>query len=247
MESTKFSLEGKTILITGASSGIGMQTAIETSRLGANLILTARNVERLNKTLNKCIKGDNKIITADLTNYEELTKLVLQIKKLDGIVHSAGIVNYIPSQFINEKNIYELMDINYKSPAMLTSLLLRKKKINEIASIVFISSIAAINSAYGASQYASSKAAIEGYSRTLAIEIAPKKMRSNCLQPAIVKTKMVSNYQEKTKISDQEISNLEKDLPLGFGTAKDVANAIVFLLSNESRWITGQSIKMGNY
>ena len=246
MESTKFSLEGKTILITGASSGIGMQTAIECSTAGANLIITARNKKRLTNTLNLCKKGNHKIIVADLTNQDEIKVLVSQIEKLDGIVHSAGVVNYIPTQFITDKNIYELMDVNYKAPVLLTSLLIRKKKFNKMASIVFISSIASQAPAYGGGQYSSSKAAIEGYSRTLAIEIAPKKMRSNCLLPTIVKTDMIYNSREKLLINDDAITNYEKQLPLGFGSAKDIADTSVFLLTDESRWITGQSIKMGN-
>jgi len=247
MESTKFSLKNKTILITGASSGIGMQTAIECSIAGANLIITARNKERLTETLSKCKKGDHKIIIADLTKQDDVKDLVSQIDKIDGIVHSAGVVNYIPTQFITEKNIYELMDVNYKAPVLLTSLLIRKKKFNKMSSIVFISSIASAQPAYGGGQYSSSKSAIEGYSRTLAVEVSPKQMRSNCLLPTIVKTDMIYNSREKLLINDEAIINYEKQLPLGFGSAKDIADASIFLLADESRWITGQSIKMGNF
>lgn len=246
MASTKFNLEGKTILITGASSGIGMQTAIEASMLNADLIITGRNEDRLNECLNKCKKGNHKAIIADLTKYDELINLVSQIEKLDGIVHSAGIVNYVPAQFINEDNVYELMDVNYKAPVLLTSNLLRKKKFNKMASIVFISSIASEAPAYGGSQYSSSKSAIEGFSRTLAIELSPKKIRSNCLLPTIVKTDMIDNSREKLLVDDASITNYEKQLPFGFGSAKDIADASMFLLSNEAKWITGQSIKMGN-
>ena len=244
MESTKFSLKGKTILITGASSGIGMQTAIECSIAGANLILTARNEERLTETLNKCKKGNHKIIVADLKNQNEITNIISEIDKIDGVVHSAGIAEYMPCKFINEKNIYEIMDINFKAPVLLTSLLLRKKKLNKMASIVFISSIASKLPSFGVSLYSSSKAAIEGYSRSLAIEIADKQMRSNCLLPTFVETELLDGA--KNIASDQSIEKYKNLLPLGFGSTTDVANSCVFLLSDEAKWITGENIKLGS-
>ena len=143
MASTKFSLEGKTILITGASSGIGKETAIQTSSMGAKLILTGRNKKRLEETLGLCKKGNHLIVTADLLKQEQLKELVSKIDtKIDGIVHSAGISDFVISKFIDEKSIYEMMDVNFKIPVLLTALLLRKKKFNKKASMVFLSSIA---------------------------------------------------------------------------------------------------------
>lgn len=244
MVSNKFSLKGKKILITGASSGIGKQTAIEASKVGAELIITGRNEKRLNETLSLCEKGNHLTIIADLLNHEQLMTVISKIDgKIDGIVHSAGIVEYMPCKFLTEKNVYEVMDTNYKAPVLLTSYLLRKKKLNNMSSIVFISSIASSMPTYGGSLYTSSKSAIEGFSRALASEIAPKKMRSNCILPAFVETNMLTKV--RNTITKDGIDKYKTELPLGFGEPKDVANTCVFLLSNESRWITGENIKMG--
>jgi NAD(P)-dependent dehydrogenase (short-subunit alcohol dehydrogenase family) len=243
MESNKFSLEGKKILITGASSGIGKQTAIEASKLGAELVLTGRDEKRLNETLSLCEKGNHKLIIADLLVHEQLKNVVSEISKLDGIVHSAGAVEYMPCKFINEKNVYEMMDVNYKTAVLITSYLLRKKKLNNMASIVFISSIASVLPAFGGSLYSSAKAALEGFSRALSVEIAAKKMRSNCLLPTLVETDLLDKARKV--VSAHGINQYETQLPLGFGEPEDVANTAIFLLSDEAKWITGQSIKMG--
>ena len=191
-----------------------------------------------------CKKGNHKAIIADLEKQDQIKELIYQVDtKLDGIVHSAGAVNFLPAKFINENNIYEMMDINYKSAVLLNSLLLRKKKFKEMASMVFISSIASAFPVYGGGLYAVSKAALEAYSRTLTIEIAPKKMRSNCLLPTFVETRLLDNTKET--VSANSIERLKQLLPLGIGYPIDIANTCIFLLSDESRWITGQNIKMG--
>jgi NAD(P)-dependent dehydrogenase (short-subunit alcohol dehydrogenase family) len=221
-----------------------MQTAIECSKAGANLIITGRNNKRLSATLNKCEKGNHKTIIADLTKQDDINNLISQINNIDGVVHSAGIAEYMPCKFISEENFYNIMDINFKAPVLITSLLLRKKKLNKQASIVFISSIASRLPSFGVSLYASSKAAIEGFSRSLSIEIASKKMRSNCLSPTFVETELLDGA--KNIVSNESIEKYKNLLPLGFGTTADVANASIFLLSDESKWITGESIKLGS-
>ena len=155
----KFSLEGKKVLITGASSGIGKQTAIEASQMGAELFITGRNKERLNETHTLCKKGNHKTISADLTNHDELMSVINNIdSKIDGVVHCAGSVEYMPCSFINEKTVLEMMEINFKTSVLITSYLLRKKKLNKMASIVFLSSIASTKPYFGGSLYSSSKA-----------------------------------------------------------------------------------------
>ena len=242
MVSTKFSLKDKTILITGASSGIGKQSAIEISNSGANLIITGRNKTNLKKTLALCKKGNHKLIISDLTNNIQLENLVSKIDKIDGIVHSAGISNSVISKFINSDIIYEMMDINFRAPVLLTSLLLRNKKINKEASLIFMSSIATIYPVIGSALYTSSKSALEGFVKTLSLEIAPKKMRANCLLPSFVDTPMINEI--KPLINDKTIASNENLLKLGIGTPTDVANTIIFLLSDEARWITGENIKI---
>ena len=140
--SHNFHLNGKKILITGASSGIGKSTAIMAADLGADLIITGRDPEKLNMTLSMLKEGDHQVLIADLTKADDIEQIVSKTKQLDGIVHSAGATDYMPAHFINEKNIDQLANINYKAPVILTSRLIRKKKLNQNGAVVFISSIA---------------------------------------------------------------------------------------------------------
>src|SRR5699024_326181 len=136
-----FSLENHCVLVTGASSGIGAQTAISISEMGGKLILSARNKERLQKVKSQMVGECHQIITADLTRQQDLENLVKELPKLDGLVQSCGIVRPFPVEFIGEKHIDEMFDVNYKAPVLLTSRLLKKKKIRPRASLVFMSSI----------------------------------------------------------------------------------------------------------
>ncbi|NVO20916.1 MAG: SDR family oxidoreductase [Bacteroidetes bacterium] len=238
-----FDLTGKTILVTGASSGIGKEAARIISLSGANVILTGRNNERLEEALSN-LKGDGNLsISADLTKSDELSILVDQVPALDGVVFSAGITGHLPAKFIGNEDLSNFFDINYKAPVLLMSLLLRKKKINSKASLVFLSSIATKYPYFGGSLYGSTKAAIEAYSRVLAIELAPKGIRSNCISPSFVRTPMVEGAAET--ISKEVMEKFEKMMPLGFGEPNDVANAIVYLLSDASKWVTGSNMVLG--
>ncbi len=244
MASNKYNLSGKTILITGASSGIGMQAAIDISKQGGNCFITGRNKLRLQKTFGELKSGIHQLFIADLTDDSKIKELVKTVPQLDGIVHSAGITEYFPIQFIENKYIDSLMNINFKAPAILTSQLIRRKKINKNASIVFISSIATKFPYFGGALYIASKMALEGYSKALALEFSKKGIRSNCILPAFVNTPMVKNA--KKTVSPENITKFEKILPLSFGTPMDVSNTIIFLLSEQSTWITGETIKLGS-
>ena len=237
----KFSLNKHRILITGASSGIGRACAIETSSLGAHCILVARNEKELKNTAKLC-KGPTEIYLTDLTNDNEIKTLVGKIENLNGIVHCAGIISPRPVNFLKRKNLNEVFNINYYAPVILTSELLQAKKMENGASFVFISSISSKHPYFGATSYTSSKAALEAFSRTLALELAPKKMRSNVLMPGMVKTQMME--ETKQAFGDENFKNYESSYPLGFGEVTDVANAVCFLLSDEARWITGSELKM---
>ena len=235
-------LNDKFILVTGASSGIGMQTAISISNMGGKLVLTGRNKENLKHTFEQ-LKGEgHHVITADLLKEGERNKLIDELPMLDGIVHSAGTVNPFPIRFIDQIKLDETMNINYEIPVLLMSGIMRKKKINPKASIVFLSSVSGQHPHKGGSLYASSKAALEAFSKALALEVHLQGIRSNCVSPAMVKTAMydVAEKGMSKEIMDEHI----KQYPLGVGYPEDVANAIIFLLSDASRWITGINITL---
>jgi NAD(P)-dependent dehydrogenase (short-subunit alcohol dehydrogenase family) len=237
-----FSLKNKKILITGASSGIGAEAALTCAKMGATVILTARNRERLKKTYNLLPEGNHSIIGADLTINEEIEELVYQITQIDGIVHSSGIVRPFPVKFIGTKQIDEMFNINYKGPVLLTSKLFRAKKIKKGASLVFMSSISSKFPHKGGALYSGTKAALNTYSKTIALEYASQKIRSNVISAAMVKTPL---FEEAEKAITKEMMDKHgEQYPLGFGEPKDIANAIVYLLSNASKWITGTELVM---
>ena len=235
-------LNGKHILVTGASSGIGRQIAIDAAELGAKLIITGRNLNELKKTLSQ-LKGHHTCIEADLTKINELKKMSAELSPLDGIVHCAGIVKPVPVKFIKEQQIDEVFSINFKSVVLLNTELLLHKKINNNASIVLISTISTLYPYFGGSIYIASKAALEGYGKTLALELSTKKIRVNILQPALVKTAIYQSTIESA-FNEEEMKKYEKQYPLGIGEVQDVANAACYLLSEKSKWITGTCIPM---
>ncbi len=238
-----FNLSEKKILITGASSGIGKQTAIAISEYGGNVFITAREQKRLNETF-KQLKGNNhQSFTADLTDEKQIHNLIENLPELNGVVYCAGITCHIPAKFIRSQDISQIFKINYEAPVLLSGKLLSKKRLKNNSSIVFLSSIATKHPYFGGALYGSTKSAIEAYSKVLALELAPKGIRSNCISPTFVKTPMVDDT-EKT-ISKETLQKIEKMHPLGFGEPSDVANAIVFFLSDASRWITGANLILG--
>ena len=238
-----YSFSGKTVLVTGATSGIGKQSAIDLSAAGATLIITGRNKERLNETI-QLLKGEgHTLFIADLTEFDSLGTFAESLPVLNGIVHSAGVTGHLPAKFIGVNDISEVMRVNYMAPVLLTAALLRKKKVAANASIVFLSSITTKYPYYGGALYGSSKAAIEAYSRVLSIELAVKGIRSNCVSPSFVRTPMVDDA-GKT-ISNEVLEKFEKMMPLGFGEPSDVSNAILYLLSDASKWVTGSNMVLG--
>ncbi|MFN3918440.1 MAG: SDR family NAD(P)-dependent oxidoreductase [Flavobacteriales bacterium] len=236
-------LSGKHIVITGASSGIGRETCLLLAQAGAKITGIARNETELNELLNQLKKINNeehRVVGCDLSNHESLEGLVSKLNSCDGIVHAAGIVSPLPVKFIRKKHLDKVWNINTYAPILLTAQLLSEQKINEEASIVFISSISTRHPYFGGAMYVSSKAAIEAYSRNLGLELVGKKIRSNVVSPALVKTKI---FNQTIEASDAEkLKEYENNYPFGFGEPIDIANAIEFFISDKSRWITGQNL-----
>ncbi len=246
-----FSLTGKTILITGASSGIGRQAALLIAGSGATVIVTGRNPERLQDLFDQLVVTPHLShvtrhlsFVADLTVEAELDHLVSNLPPINGIVHCAGIVGPLPAKFIAQADIDRMFAINYCVPVNLTGKILRKKKLTGNSSVIFMSTIATKNPYFGGALYSGSKAALEAYSRTLALEMVSKGIRSNCIMAGLVDTPMIENPSEKN-MQEEALERYLKRYPLGIGRPEDVANAIVFFLSDASKWITGTSLIMG--
>lgn len=231
-----FSLEGKTILVTGASSGIGKATAIECSKMGAHLIITGRNEERLNRTLSE-LDGDNHLShLADLTNEEKLKTLVKSIDRIDGAVLSAGIGENSLVAFCSQKKFQKIFDTNLFSITELVRLLIKGKKTTKNASFVAISSVAAFSHEYGNSIYGAGKAAISTWMKYAAKELGSKGMRFNCICPGMIETPLIRGG----AITDEQLTEDLKNYPLGrYGNPEEIGYGAVYLLSDASSWITG--------
>ncbi len=237
------SLQNKKILITGASSGIGRETAIVLSKYCNNIIITARRQKELEETLSLMNKGQHIFYITDLTDINATKQLISKIPNIDGWAHCTGKVLPVPVKFIQEKHYQDIFSVNYLSAVRLSSELLLQNKLNKNASIVYISSISTDYSYFGGGLYISSKSALEGFAKTMALELASKKIRINVLQPALVKTDIYTNT-VNAAVNEEEMKKYEKKYPLGIGEPVDIANMIVFLLSDASKWITGTFIKM---
>lgn len=235
-----FSLEGKTILVTGASSGIGRGIAIECSRMGAKLVINGRNLERLNETLS-CLEGNgHTVIQANLSTQEEIEKLVFETPDLNGCVHSAGIPKICAVKHIDRRTLEEILGINTVAPILLTSLLLKKKKLQKKSSIVFISSISGVCVAnIGEAPYSVTKGALSGFTKTAALELAAQGTRVNSVCPALVPTRILEL--SNSVFSEEQLKDtMYGRYPLKrVGTPEDIANGVIYLLSDASSWVTG--------
>lgn len=235
-----FSLKGKTILVTGASSGIGKSIAIVCSQMGAQLIITGRNETRLNETFSMLEGENHTLICADLTNSDELNKLVESLPKLDGVVNNAGIAKPLVLQFVEKEDVDEVLNINALVPIHLTRLIIQQKKLNKGASLVFISSITGNNCAYiGSTVYAASKGAVTAFMKGVALELAPRGIRANAIHPGMIETELL----QSGSIGIDELESDRQKYPLKrYGKPEEVASAAVYLLSDATMWMTGSSL-----
>lgn len=235
-----FSLVGKNILVTGSSSGIGRGVAIECSRMGASVIITGRNKERLDNTFAQLEGNNNKEIIADLRRKDGIDLLVSSIPMLDGVVHCAGIGDRTLCKTVKEEDLERVMSINFNSPVLLQGRLLKGKKISPSSSIVFIASRAPFAPTIGNGLYSASKGALIAYAKVLSLELAPRGIRVNSICPAMVWTELIEKDSILTGVDYHEA---EKKYPLKrYGNPKDVAHLAVYLLSDASLWMTGSCI-----
>jgi len=241
MKDNNFSLIGKTILVTGATSGIGLEICKQIAIAGGDFIGFGRNVEVLQQYIDSESLVESKAVRFDLVEIENIYLLVSDLpKKIDGFVHSAGTAYVSPMHFFNYNDYERIRKINLDSVLVLFSELLKKKKINKNASVVFISSISSIRGAKGNGLYAITKSALDSVAKVYANELSSKQIRVNTIQPGMVETDMSAHAEN---ILSKEIMDMDRSkYPLGYGETKDIALPVIFLLSKASKWITGQSI-----
>ena len=231
-----FSLEGKRILVTGASSGIGRGISIDTSKMGATVHLMARNEERLLETRNQMEGEGHQVHQVDLCNKDDVTELVDNLPSLDGVVLCAGIIKTMPVKNITEDSLEEIFNTNIMADIRMVSRMLKKKKLNKGASVVFISSVSTFNVKVGNSLYSATKGAVNSFAKAMALEVAKQNMRVNCIQPGFVPSRILSSGAIE---EDAFLKFYAERHPLGFGTPTDIANTCIYLLSDAARWVTG--------
>jgi len=240
-----FSLQGKQILVTGASSGIGKGIAIACSKMGASIVVNGRNEQRLAETVSELSGENHMMLSADLCKEDSVRVMVAKLPKLDGIVHCAGIGQRILCKQLQSNDVENVMEVNFKAPVMLQTEILKQKKINKNASIVFLTSIAAESPSIGNAIYSASKSALISYSNCLAIEVAPRKIRVNCISPAMVWTDLIL----QGGVDEETLKEDELKYPLKrYGKPEDIANLAIYLLSEASSWMTASNVKItGGY
>ena len=238
----QFSLEGKTILITGASSGIGRATAIECAKMGARLIITARNEERLGETFKSLSGNAHAMFTADLSTDEGISEVLdaVSAEKLSGAVLNAGISRPLPVQFVNRKKMTEIFPTNLESPILLFSALVKRKILDRGSAAVFTSSINGVMGGGTAeSLYAASKAGLSGFVKSACLDVAPKGIRVNCVCPGMIETAIFAD----SAITAEQLAENARGYPMRrHGRAEEVAWAIIYLLSDAASFVTGTNL-----
>lgn len=238
-----FSLEGKTILVTGASSGIGRGIAIECSKMGATVILNARNEERLKETLSMLDGKGHHILVGDLSKQEDLLRLADSLPEIQGWVNSAGIPKVCPIKFFKREDVEDIINVNAISSMMLLSMLVKRKKLRRGASVVFISSISGVYvGTAGDTSYCASKGAVNGFTKGAAIELASQGIRVNSINPGLVPTNILELANSMSG-DNHVVDTMQEKYPLKrLGKPEDIGDGAVFLLSDASSWITGQNL-----
>lgn len=240
MSYNPFSLEGKTILVTGASSGIGKATAIECSRLGARVIITGRNKERLQETLNDLEGDGHQSYICEMTLQKEIEELVAEMPLLNGVVMCAGRSRSLPILFSSREKFDEIFNVNFFAPVEMLRLLCKKKKMAPQSSAVFLVSIGGTKRyTPGNAIYGASKAALQSVINYFAVELGHKKIRVNGINPGMVETPLI----HQGTLTQEQLDEDKMKYPLErYGKPEDIAHAVAFLLSDATSWITGHCI-----
>lgn len=232
-----YGLQGKSVLVTGASKGIGREVARQCASAGAKLVICGRDSARLEETLLSLNGEGHRAFVAELTDTVARQKLASECGPLDGVVHSAGIRGLSPMKMVSDAFLAQVMDTNYLAPMLLTRQLLSRGLIRANGSLIFLSSISALTGTVGVGPYAGSKAALIGSLRPLALELAKRGIRANALCPGLVETTLITedkNWFEESR----------KRYPLGIGLPADIAQACLYFLSDASRKVTGSALSM---
>lgn len=240
MSKNPFSLDGKTVMVTGAASGIGRATAIQCAEMGAKVILVDLNEKGLQETKELISHNDVEYKALDLTNLDSLVEMVATLPKLDGVASNAGIVLSLLAKFSEPKDMERIFKINTFSHINLVQQLIAQKKLNKGASIVFTSSMSGVYCGLaGGSLYGATKSAILGYTKALAIELAPRGIRVNTIHPGMIETPLTSG----TALSKELLEEDARNYPLGrYGKPEEIAYSIVYLLSDATVWMTGSQL-----
>lgn len=242
MENMKnpFSLEGKMILVTGASSGIGRETALACARMGANVVITGRNADRLKETFEQLETSNKMQILADMTSKDDVEALVASLPPLDGAVLCAGNSITLPLQFGTREKFDDMFNVNFFAPTELLRLIYKKKVLQKGASVVLIASIGGTHSFMpGNGVYGASKAALNSVMKYAAREYASRKIRVNSICPGMVDTPLI----HRGTITEEQLAEDARRYPLGrYGQPEDIANGALFLLSDASSWLTGHDL-----
>ena len=241
------SMKGKTIVVSGASSGIGRAVSVELARQGANLVLLGRNRERLEDTARDVSGTCCRILALDLRKFDEIMPAIKEVSKefgrMYGLCHAAGTVETLALSACKPQHVQAIMDVNYVAGIELARAVCRRDIIeSEGGSILFISSICSSIGEPGRITYSGSKGAVTSAARAMAIELANRRIRVNVLSPGIVHTKMTDTF--LSSLTRQQVQHLENSHPLGFGKPEDVAHAASFLLGPFSKWITGADLNI---
>ena len=241
-----FSIEGKTILVTGAASGMGKATAIACAKMGAHVVAADYNTAGMAQTIGELDGEGHEQFTINLAEESTWGDLIMNTPVLDGIANCAGIANMNPFMFVNREEFDKVFNINFFGPVLLTKSLIKAKKLNKCGSIVFVASMDGTKIVHaGNSVYSASKSALMGISRNMAIDLAPKKIRVNCVLPGTTDTPLIRTG----NVTEESLAEVAKTFPLKrFGTPEDMAYGIIYLLSDASSFVTGTELTIdGGY